>query len=492
MANGGRIRGADPLTLGLARGIPAGIENFIRFQELGLRKGKFAREEEEFARKKKLDAALPDFLRKFLEPEGGGGSTLPATPADAFAPSPAAGRGGAEGFAPGGPLAAGLQGGRSATPTPGGPRSLADSVRAPGGAEALIGLQQGGVNPVELISKIKAEDRMGEGRKKMVEGIEGLRIAETPEQKLVALGNVLTGGVLMGQIPDMGAYLDFIKTEEERAEVLADLTRLEKNLFPLMTADKGRMDPIEETRKRFDAADDLTGSQSRLFRTVKNAATAGVCFNTGGKIGSNRAFALKIYCTMITKGIPPEQAWAAVEKASPKIAAEMVDEGSAPRIVTQQRELELERRSAQAKAEGKRAAVPAAERELDTRGKKARIEAAEALASVRKANASGEIKSTKDAIRAIATLASAELSMSFSLGEEDTVVKEEIARMKADIIRQSADLRKRQQEKGKASPQEEIRRKATDVMNKLFPGKNFQDLTPEEKQFVVNAVNEGA
>ena len=96
MADGGRIRGADPLTLGLAAGIPAGINNFIRFQELGMRKNRFAQEEEETKRKQRLDAALPDFLRKLVGPEGGsqgGGLALPATPAGAFAPSPAVGGG---------------------------------------------------------------------------------------------------------------------------------------------------------------------------------------------------------------------------------------------------------------------------------------------------------------------------------------------------------------------------------------------------------------
>ncbi|KKK69230.1 hypothetical protein LCGC14_2936130, partial [marine sediment metagenome] len=107
MADGARIRGADPLTLGLAAGIPAGINNFIRFQELGMRKNRFAQEEEETKRKQRLDAALPDFLRKLVGPEGGsqgGGLALPATPAGAFAPSPAPGGGGAEGFAPGGSI----------------------------------------------------------------------------------------------------------------------------------------------------------------------------------------------------------------------------------------------------------------------------------------------------------------------------------------------------------------------------------------------------
>ena len=120
MADGARIRGVDPLTLGLAKGIPAGVDAFFRAQDLQLRRGRFSREEEEArrreeerARQRAILEGAPGDIRTLLGGTGGGGGGLApsATPAGAFTPRRIPGGGGAEGTIPGGPLEAGLQGG---------------------------------------------------------------------------------------------------------------------------------------------------------------------------------------------------------------------------------------------------------------------------------------------------------------------------------------------------------------------------------------------
>ena len=346
-----------------------------------------------------------------------------------------------------------------------------------------MGLQQAGAKPADLRSRILAEERVGSGRKSVVQAIGLFRDAKNSDDKITAAALFYQGMVQMGQTADIGSFVKFLDTEEERSAMKRDLERFGKTMINL-TASGEEVD-IQE---RYDFIDQILSAESRFFREKAAELVSSAVFNLIGP----EATILKTYAQFRKSGEDIMTAWRKTEQAFPAQAARVLADKKGPREVMEALGIQLTRRKAEATAAGKRDVLTKEEKDLDIRGKKSLVEAREALASVRKANASGEIKSTKDAIRAIATLASAELSMSFSLGEEDTVVKEEIARMKADIIRQSADLRKRQQQKGKASPQEEIRRKATDVMNKLFPGKNFQDLTPEEKQFVVNAVNEGA